>query len=362
MIKLEDLLIEMVERGSSDLFLKAGSPPNLRVDGIIMPMDYGDLTKADTENFAQSIMNETQWRSFNELPEMDLAIGVSGLGRFRVNCFRQRGSIGMVLRHISNPEFSFKDLNLPLPVKEMAEKLRGLTLVTGMTGAGKSTTLAAMINHINETRKCHIVTIEDPIEFLHQDKMSIINQREVGFDTMNFRDALRHILRQSPDVILIGEMRDLETIQTGVSAAETGHLVFSTLHTTDAVQTIERVISYFPAYLHNQIRMELSLCLNGIICQRLLPNKTGSGRVPALEILVNTPMIKKLLLEGRTTELGEHITQGEYYGMQSFNQCLIKLLRANLISYEVAQAYATSPEELKLAVEGLGTGSSSLSF
>ena len=362
MIRLEDLLIEMVERGASDLFLKAGSPPNLRIDGVISPADYGDLTSTETERFATSIMNENQWRAFSEVPEMDLAVGVSGLGRFRVNCFRQRGSVGMVFRHISNPEFSFDTLNLPPVVQALAEKLRGLTLVTGMTGAGKSTTLAAMINHINQTRKCHIVTVEDPIEFLHQDKRAIVNQREVGFDTMNFRDALRHVLRQSPDVILIGEMRDLETIQTAISAAETGHLVFSTLHTTDAVQTVERVINYFPAYLHNQIRMELSLCLNGIICQRLIPHKSGQGRVPAIEIMISTPTIKKLLLEGKTMDLAEHIIQGEYYGMQTFNQCLVKLIQGGLITYETAMSYATSPEELRLAMEGLGTGTAGITL
>ena len=362
MIKLEDLLIEMVERGSSDLFIKAGSPPNLRIDGSIVSMDYGDLSGQECEQMARSIMNETQWAAFGEMPEMDLAVGVSGLGRFRVNCFRQRGSIGMVFRHISNPEFSFEQLNLPPIVRELAERRRGMALVTGMTGSGKSTTLAAMINHINEKRRCHIVTVEDPIEFLHQDKMSIVNQREVGFDTMNFRDALRHVLRQSPDVILIGEMRDLETIQTAISASETGHLVFSTLHTTDAVQTVERIINYFPAYLHNQIRMELSLCINGIICQRLIPHKSGSGRVPAIEIMVNTPSIKKLLLEGKTMELAEHIVQGEYYGMQSFNQSLIKLIQKNLVGYETALNYATSPEELRLAMEGLGSGTSGISL
>lgn len=357
MIKFEDLLIEMVDRKSSDLFLKAGSPPNVRVDGEIVPLDFSELSPADTERFAQGMMTQQQWEAFSEMPEMDLAIGLSGIGRFRVNVFRQRGTVGMVLRHISNPEFSFKELNLPDVVQELAGKLRGLTLVTGMTGSGKSTTLAAMINYINEHRKCHIVTVEDPIEFLHSDKKAIINQREVGFDTMNFRDALKHVLRQSPDVILIGEMRDLETIQTSISAAETGHLVLSTLHTTDAVQTIERIINYFPAYLHNQIRMEMSLCLNGIICQRLLPKKDGRGRVPAIEVLINTPTIKKLLHEGKTTEIGEHIIQGEYYGMQTFNQSLIRLIEQGLISYQTALEYATSAEELRLAHEGLNSGS-----
>ena len=356
MIKLEDMLIEMTERKASDLFLKAGSMPNIRVDGQITPLDYGDLTPGDTAGFAQSIMNERQLADFNDLSEMDLAVGLSGIGRFRVNCFRQRGSVGLVFRHISNPEFSFSELHLPDTVRDLAERQRGMTLVTGMTGAGKSTTLAAMINHINENRCCHIITVEDPIEFLHHDKQAIINQREVGFDTANFGEALKHILRQSPDVILVGEMRDLETIQTAIAASETGHLVFSTLHTTDAVQTVERIINYFPAYLHNQIRMELSLCLNGIICQRLLPRKAGSGRVPSLEIMINTPTIKKLLFEGRTTDLAQQIIDGDYYGMQSFNQSLIGLIRDELVTYETALEYATSPEELRLAFEGMGSG------
>jgi twitching motility protein PilT len=360
MIKFEDLLIEMVERNSSDLFLKAGSPPNIRVDGKIVPLDFGDLGPDDTESFARRMMNDQQWAAFADVPEMDLAIGLSGVGRFRVNMFRQRGTIGIVLRHINNPEFSFQQLNLPEVVRELADRMRGMTLVTGMTGSGKSTTLAAMINHINEVRKCHIITVEDPIEFLHSDKQAVINQREVGFDTLNFRDALKHVLRQSPDVILIGEMRDLETIQTAISASETGHMVLSTLHTTDAVQTVERIINYFPAYLHNQIRMELSLCLNGIVCQRLLPRKEDKGRVPAMEIMINTPTIKKLLHEGKTSELGEHVQQGEYYGMRTFNQSLVELINRGLITYQTALDYATSPEELRLAMEGLGSGSASL--
>ncbi|MFH0792447.1 MAG: PilT/PilU family type 4a pilus ATPase, partial [bacterium] len=251
MIKLEDLVTEMVERLASDLFIKAGARPHLRVDGVLVEMDYADMSSDDTRKMAYDIMNEQQIQRFEEIPEMDMALSVSGVGRFRVNVFRQRNSVGMVLRHITNPNFSFEQLNLPASVQSLSERKRGLVIVTGTTGSGKSTTLAAMINHINQQRHCHIMTIEDPIEFLHQDGQSIVNQREVGFDTRDFPDALKHILRQSPDVILIGEMRDLETISTAMSAAETGHLVFSTLHTTDATQTIERVINYFPAYLHN---------------------------------------------------------------------------------------------------------------
>ena len=355
-IRLEDLLQEMVDRGSSDLFLKAGVPPHVRIDGSIRALDYGEMTIEDVQDLAYGMMTEDQITAFEKIPEMDLAIGVTGVGRFRVNLFRQRGSVAMVFRHITRPNFKFSDLHLPDTVRTLAEKHRGLLLVTGTTGSGKSTTLAAMINHINEVRKCHVVTIEDPIEFLHNDKHAIISQREVGFDTKTFGDALRHVLRQAPDVILIGEMRDLETVNTAVAAAETGHLVLSTLHTIDAVQTVERIINFYPAYLHTQIRMELALGLQGVISQRLLPLKRGQGRVPAVEILVTTPLIKKMVNEGKTMELLPAIEEGAHWGMQSFNQALHKLIETNVISYEDALAYATSPEELRLMVEGITTG------
>jgi twitching motility protein PilT len=355
-IRLEDLLQEMVERGSSDLFIKAGVAPHVRIDGKIRPLDYAELSVEDVQNLAYGMMTEEQIDSFETTPELDLAIGVSGVGRFRVNMFRQRGSTAMVFRHITRPNFSFSDLRLPPAVKMLSERHRGLVLVTGTTGSGKSTTLAAMINHINETRKCHVVTVEDPIEFLHTDKQAIVSQREVGFDTKTFGEALRHVLRQAPDVILIGEMRDLETVNTAVAAAETGHLVLSTLHTIDAVQTIERVINFYPAYLHAQIRMELALGLQGVVSQRLLPLRRGTGRVPAVEIMVITPLIKKLINEGKTMELLPAIEEGRHWGMQSFNQALYELIKADLVSYDEALAYATSPEELRLMVEGITTG------
>lgn len=359
-VRLDDLLAEMVERGASDLFLKAGVPPHQRVDGKIQAMDYGDLTVEEVQDIAYGMMTEDQIERFEKVPEMDLALGVRGVGRFRVNLFRQRGSIAMVFRHIRTPNFNFKDLMLPDAVRMLAERNRGLVLVTGTTGSGKSTTLAAMINHINSFRKCHIVTIEDPIEFLHMDKEAIISQREVGFDTKTFGDALRHVLRQAPDVILIGEMRDLETVQTSIAAAETGHLVLSTLHTIDTVQTVERIINFFPAYLHSQIRMEMALGLQGVISQRLLPKRKGNGRVPACEILVATPLIKKLLNEGKTMELLPSVEDGGHWGMQSFNQALYKLIKSEAVTYESAMTYATSPEELRLMVEGITTGTNSV--
>lgn len=354
--RLDDLLQLQVERGASDLFLKAGQRPCLRIDGQIVMVECPELTDDDTYKIAHTLMSPEQAEEFRLNPEMDLAIGVRGVGRFRINILKQRGSIALVFRAISNPSFGFSDLHLPPAVQQLSEKHRGMVLVTGTTGSGKSTTLAAMINHINHTRRCHVVTIEDPIEFLHQDEAALISQREVGFDTKNFNEALKHVLRQSPDVILIGEMRDLETISTAIAAAETGHLVMSTLHTIDAVQTVERIINYFPAYLHPQIRMELSLCLQGIICQRLLPLASGKGRIPAVEVMISTPLIKKLLHEGKTIELPQHIEQGGHLGMQTFNQSLLELYKARKVKLEDALAYASSPDEFRLMSEGIATG------
>ena len=355
-IRLDDLLHDMVERNSSDLFIKAAAPPHVRVDGLLQPLDYGEFNVDEVQELAYGMMTEDQIQRFERVPELDLAIGVSGLGRFRINVFRQRGTVALVFRHITNPNFSFEDLNLPESVRMLSERHRGLILVTGTTGSGKSTTLAAMINHINQTRRCHIVTVEDPIEFLHQDNMALISQREVGFDTKSFQDALKHVLRQAPDVILIGEMRDVETVQTAIAAAQTGHLVLSTLHTIDATQTVERIINFFPAYLQQQIRMEMALGLQGVICQRLLPMASGQGRAPAVEIMVNTPYIRKLLHEGKTLELLPQIEEGRHWGMQTFNQSLYDLVRARKITLEDALSYATSPEELKLMIEGIRSG------
>ncbi|MBM3334789.1 PilT/PilU family type 4a pilus ATPase [Candidatus Sumerlaeota bacterium] len=356
MLDLDSLLTEMIEHRASDMFIKAGVPPAFRIDGSITPTRHSDATIEDTMEQAQRIMTERQWQIFQDQLEMDLSYAVRGLGRFRVNIFLQRGSVSMAFRHVPSANLSFEELNLPAVVRKLAEEHRGLVLVTGTTGSGKSTTLAAMINHINRNRCCHIVTIEDPIEFLHPDAKSIITQREIGFDTLSFSAALKHVLRQSPDVILIGEMRDVETIQTAVNAAETGHLVFSTLHTIDAVQTVERIINYFPAHLHAQIRMELGLCLQGVVSMRLLPHACGRGRVPAVEIMIGTPLIRKLLHEGKTLELPQYIEQGSHVGMQTFNQSLLRLYNAGLVRMEDALAYATSPDEFRLMAEGIATG------
>jgi twitching motility protein PilT len=356
---LNDILFDMVSSGASDMYLKAGQRPCFRVDGKIQPTDDPELTTDDSKRIANDLMNDHQRAAFREQMEMDLAVGVRGLGRFRVNVFRQRGSVALVFRYITNPSFSFEELGLPPSVKTLSEKHRGLCLVTGTTGSGKSTTLAAMINNINASRPCHIVTVEDPLEFLHQDQQAIVSQREVGFDTKSFKEALKRVLRQCPDVILIGEMRDLETIQTAISAAETGHMVFSTLHTIDAVQTIERIINYFPAYLLNQIRMELSLALQGVICQRLLPMANGKGRVPALEILIASPLIKKLIHEGKTLEIKQHIGDGGHIGMMTFNQSLLNLYKSGKITLQDALAFSSSPDEFRLMAEGIMSGADS---
>ncbi|MCD6384898.1 PilT/PilU family type 4a pilus ATPase [Candidatus Sumerlaeota bacterium] len=356
MVKLEVLLREMVDRNASDLFLRVGARPMLRIDGIIHPTDFPQLSVQDTQTVAYSLMTDQQKKQFEQNPEMDLAIGIKDVGRFRVNIYRQRGTIGIVFRYVRRPDLSFEELNLPPAVRTLAEMPRGLILVTGTTGSGKSTTIAAMINHINQIRNCHIVTIEDPIEFLHEDRQAVISQREVGFDTSSFSEALRHIMRQSPDVILIGEMRDLETVSAAISAAITGHLVFSTLHTIDAVSTVERIINFFPTYLQHQIRLDLSVCLAGVISQRLLPRSEGKGRVPAVEIMITTPTIRKLIFEGKLLEIQGYIESGGHVGMQTFNQSLYDLYQRGFISYDDAIGYASSPDEFRLLVEGIASG------
>lgn len=356
---LQQVFSEMVAKGASDIYFKFASPPIFRIDGDLVNANYPALGDSDLIAIAKVVMSKEQWNYFVNSYEMDLAYTIDEQGRFRINAFKQKGHIGMVVRAVQWQNMSFERLMLPPVVRKLAELPRGLILVTGTTGSGKSTTLAAMINHINKTRRCHIVTVEDPIEFLYNDDKAVINQREVGFDTLSFSDALKHVLRQAPDVILIGEMRDLETISTSVSAAETGHLVLSTLHTIDAVQTIERIINYFPSYLHNQIRLELSLCLRGVICQRLIPRKDKKGRVPAVEIMVNSPTVKKLLLEGRTVEIPQVIEKGQNYGMQTFNQSIYELYKKGIISLDDAMQYATNPEELRLMVSGIQTGTGS---
>jgi twitching motility protein PilT len=356
MIDLKRILKLAMEKEASDVHLKVGLPPILRIHGKLVPIKGEPrLMPEDTRKLAFSIMNERQQAKFQQYSEVDLAYGISGLGRFRVNIFSQRDSIGMVLRTIKVNPPTIPELNLPPIVEKIASEQRGLVLVTGTTGSGKSTTLAAMVNHINNTRNCHIITIEDPIEFLHRDKKAIINQREVGQDTLSFSSALRVALRQDPDVILVGEMRDLETIEIAIMAAETGHLVFSTLHTLDAQETVNRVISVFPFEQQRQIRMQLSQVLKGVISQRLVAKADGTGRVPAVEVLISTARIRECILdENKTREINDAIAQGHAtYGMQTFDQSLMDLFRKGWISYEEALRNATNPDDFALKVSGI---------
>jgi twitching motility protein PilT len=358
---VDRILNVMVAKAASDVYVKVGSPPVFRVNGALESFDLPATTDRDAEQIAKQLMTDHQRRRFDDDPDLDLAYTSTDGHRYRVNAFRQKGHLGFVIRLVQMENLTFEKLNLPPVVQRMAELPRGLVLVTGATGSGKSTTLAAMINYINHSYKKHVMTIEDPIEFMHDDKLSVINQREVGFDTNSFADALKHVVRQNPDVILVGEMRDLDTMITALSAAQTGHLVLSTMHTTDVTQTLDRIINYFPEHLRPQIRLELSLCLEGVVCMRLLPRKDSPGRIPALEIMLGTPAIKKLLFAGETWRILELVKQGRDMGMQSFNQALVDLYRADKVSYDDALLCATSPEEFKLNAQGIYTGVESIS-
>jgi twitching motility protein PilT len=355
-MNIQDLLKQMVQRGASDLHLKVGNPPVIRINGVLQPMsDYSRLRREDTIEFASQILNKKQKQDFNENFEIDFAYSVSGLGRFRCNAFLQRGSIGIVFRSIPMKILTVEELRLPLVLKDLALEPRGLILVTGITGSGKSTTLASMIQHINNNKNVHIITIEDPIEYMHRDNKALVNQREVGGDTKGFNAALRSALRQDPDVILVGEMRDRETVETAITAAETGHLVMSTLHTADATGTINRIISMFPAYQQNQIRLELAEVLKGSISMRLVRKKDGKGRVPAVEVLITTEIIRQAIIEpDKTLRIPEYIEAGRsQYGMQSFDQALLDLFREGLITYEEALLHCTRPADFGLKVKGI---------
>ena len=353
---INDLLKSAAEKGASDLHLKVGSYPVIRVDGRLMAMtEHPRLMQEDTIALAFSIMSARQKQKFKENFEIDMAYSVPGLGRFRVNVFQQRGSVGMVLRVIPARIVTIRDLHLPPVVETIANERRGLVLVTGATGSGKSTTLAAMIDHINSTRCEHIITIEDPIEFLHRDKKSLVNQREVEVDTKSFADALRSALRQDPDVILVGEMRDYETIETALLAAETGHLVLSTLHTIDATETVNRIISVFPPHQQKQIRLQLATVLRASISMRLVDRADGRGRVPAVEVMRVTPYIRECIENKDKTKLiRDAIAQGtSQYGMQTFDQSLYLLYRNGLITLEEALRRATNPDEFRLKIQGI---------
>lgn len=355
-MEISELLRTAVAQGASDLHIKVGSPPIIRVNGELMPMTAEKkLLQEDALKIAFSVMSPGQREIFKKKNDLDLAYSIPGLGRFRCNVFIQRGAVGIVFRVIPVKIPTTEELNLPDVLKKIAIEPRGLILVTGTTGSGKSTTLAAMIDYINTNRTTNIITIEDPIEFLHRDKRSIINQREVGTDTESFAKALRAALRQDPDVILVGEMRDFETIQTCLTAAETGHLVLSTLHTIDAAETVNRIISVFPPYQHKQVRMQLSSVLKGIVSLRLMPRADGKGRVPAVEVLVATITVKDCILDSDKTKLiPDVIAQGAlHYNMQTFDQSLFNLYKTGLITYEEALRGATNPDDFALKVKGI---------
>ena len=357
---IDDLLRIAMERKASDLHMKVGNYPHIRIDGELVPLtDQPRISAEDMLNMTFSMMSNRQKQKFKENAELDMAYGVAGLGRFRVNVFQQRGNVGVVLRVIPTKIRSLDELYLPRIIENICDEQRGLVLVTGVTGSGKSTTLAAMIDRINSTRPEHVITIEDPIEFLHRDKKGFVNQREVEVDTPSFASALRASLRQDPDVILVGEMRDLETIQTALLAAETGHMVFSTLHTLDAIETINRIIAVFPPPEQKQIRLQLAATLRAVVSQRLVRRADGTGRVPACEVLVSTAYIREaILIPEKTRTIREALAAGtSQYGMQTFDQSLYELFTQGLITYDTALENASNPDDFKLRVQGISGGS-----
>ena len=349
----------MVQRNGSDLLLKVGRAPTIRVNGELAALDMQPLKPEDLKLLAEQIMTPRQVKEFAEKKEADFAIGVPGVGRFRTNIYQQRGTLAFAFRAIPYEVKTVRELLLPPVLEEIALRPRGLVLVTGITGSGKSTALAALINHINNHRRVNVITIEDPIEFLHRDVMSNISQREVGSDTLSFAAALRHVLRQDPDVILLGEIRDMETLDTALKAADTGHLVFSTLHTTDATQTINRVISFYPPHQHQEIRALLSTALQAVVSLRLVPRKDGRGRVPAAEILINSAAVADNIRDiEKALNIPDLIAEGTVsYGMQSFDQSLMQWFKDGTVSYESALFYATNPSEFALRASGVNSAS-----
>jgi twitching motility protein PilT len=350
-------LKEMSEKNASDLYLKVGSPPCLRIDDKLDIFNEKSLDPKDTESLARKIAGDKKYEKFIETQELDTTYSVPGFGRFRVNMYIQRGSVAIAIRSIKIDIPSFEDLNLPIEVmKKLAACERGLILITGHAGSGKSTTLASMVDYINRHTTKHIITIEDPIEFLHLDKKCLISQREIATDTENFNEALRHVIRQAPDVILIGEMRDVETVKIAIMAAETGHLVLSTLHTVDATQTVERIINYFPPYMHDQVRMQFSLLFSGVMSMRLVPRADKNGRVPACEVMLPSPTMRKLILEGRTSEMVAAIEDSAIFKMQSFNQSVLEWYKKGIIDQETALANAGNADDLKLKFSEIFSG------
>ncbi|MEO5767106.1 MAG: type IV pilus twitching motility protein PilT [Polyangia bacterium] len=360
---LDRVLQAARQLGASDVHLKVGLPPIFRIKGDLRTVrDVPPLSRDVVQTFALDMMNERQREIFETAWDVDLAYATTDGVRYRVNVFQQRGNVGMVMRLIPPEVPPFEKLNLPKAVLDLADNERGLVLVTGITGSGKSTTLAAMVDSINARRACHIVTVEDPIEYAFKDKRSVINQREIGFDTLSFGKALRAALRQDPDVILVGEMRDLETIEIAITAAETGHLVLSTLHTLDAVETVNRVVSVYPPHQQHQARLQLAGVLKGVMSQRLVPRADGKGMIPAVEVLINTARVRELISDPkRTREIHDAITTGrDPYGMISFDQSLMDLVRRKLVTYEEALSQATNADDFALRYRGIGRGDESV--
>ena len=350
---------QMVQRNASDLLLKVGRPPTVRMNGELHALEMPPVKPEDLKLLAEQIMTPRQVKEFAEKKEADFAIGVPGVGRFRTNIYQQRGTLAFAFRAIPYEVKTVRELNLPAVLEEISLRPRGLVLVTGVTGSGKSTALASMINHINQNRRVNVITIEDPIEFLHRDVQSNISQREVGNDTISFGMALRHVLRQDPDVILVGEIRDVETLDTAMKAADTGHLVFSTLHTTDASQTINRILSFYPPHQHQEVRMLLSTALQAVVSLRLVPRADGRGRIPAAEVLINTAAVADNIRDiEKALHIPDLIADGAIsYGMQTFDQSLMRWYKEGLISYESALFYSTNPNEFALRVSGVDSTS-----
>ncbi|NOY54064.1 MAG: type IV pilus twitching motility protein PilT [Deltaproteobacteria bacterium] len=351
-LSLHQLLKTMIEKGASDLHITTGSPPQIRIDGKLAPMNLPDLAPAETKQLCYSVLTDAQKHRFEDQNELDVSFGVKGLSRFRANFFVQRGAMAAAFRTIPYKILSFQELGLPPIVEKLCEKPRGLILVTGPTGSGKSTTLASMIDKINRERHEHIITIEDPIEFLHHHKNCVVNQREVNSDTKSFKDALKYVLRQDPDVVLIGEMRDLETIEAALTVSETGHLAFATLHTNSCVQTINRIIDVFPSHQQSQVRAQLSFVLEGVLSQQLIAKAGGEGRVLALEVMIPNAAIRNLIREDKVHQIYSTMQTGQgQFGMQTMNQSLLDLYQRRIISYDDAIGRSTVPEELQAMLQ-----------
>ncbi len=355
----KQMMQEMLNRRSSDMHLRVGLRPTIRVDGKLAYIDDQILMPDDIDKILTQILSDEQRDRFHQKREMDLALSISKMGRFRINLYKQRGTIGIAIRQVNTKVPTFQELNLPDVIKDTSDAKRGLIIVTGTTGSGKSTTLASMVEHVNGSRAENILTIEDPIEYIYRDKKSIISQREVGGDTESFAAALRHAFRQDPDIILIGEIRDSDTMGIALTAADTGHLVMTTLHTLNAIETISRIISFFPPHQHTQIRLLLAGTLKAIICQRLLPRNDGPGRIPAVEVLISTASIREAIVDpAKTNTILDLIEQGAIqYGMQSFDQSIMRLYRSGYISYEEALSQCTNPDDFDLRVKGITSAS-----